>query len=225
MSLSLAATRRLPLSISVRVVSNKHATVGATTLLYNTHRMTASNQLRHRLHAVSRFHTGNRGQQEIMKLPRELRMFRYAEQNAVKQLKEEKETMASRATNLAKEQVAAAAAPAAVKAKKPIMQRVKEEIIHYWHGTKLLGLEIRISSKLTSKLLKGGKLTRREQRQVSSKLRFQMDDYRKNERKKRYTYFEMTKHSCVEPLPTCCVWSPLLCSSLCLSWSFCSLLH
>ncbi|KAG2185285.1 hypothetical protein INT44_002075 [Umbelopsis vinacea] len=169
MSLSLAATRRLPLSISVRVVSNKHATVGATTLLYNTHRMTASNQLRHRLHAVSRFHTGSRGQQEIMKLPRELRMFRYAEQNVVKQLKEEKETMASRATNLAKEQVAAkaaAVAPAAVKAKKPIMQRVKEEIVHYWHGTKLLGLEIRISSKLTSKLLKGGKLTRREQRQL-----------------------------------------------------------
>jgi LETM1-like protein len=176
MSLSLAATRRLPLSISVRVVSNKHATVGATTLLYNTHRMTASNQLRHRLHAVSRFHTGNRGQQELMKLPKELRMFRYAEQNVLKQLKEEKETMASRATNLAKEQVAdkaAAAAPAVAKAKKPIMQRVKEEIIHYWHGTKLLGLEIRISSKLTSKLLKGGKLTRREQRQVSSRSRFQ----------------------------------------------------
>lgn len=109
-----------------------------------------------------------------MRLPKELRIFRYAEQSAVKQVKEEKETMASRATNLAKEQVAdkaaaaaAPAAPAAVKVKKPLMQRIKEEAIHYWHGTKLLGLEIRISAKLTSKLLKGGKLTRREQRQVS----------------------------------------------------------
>jgi LETM1 and EF-hand domain-containing protein 1 len=95
-----------------------------------------------------------------MKLPNELRIFRYAEQSVAKQVKEEKETMASRATNLAKEQVASASTvtPAAVKTKKPI---------HYWHGTKLLGLEIRISTKLTHKLLKGGKLTRREQRQVS----------------------------------------------------------
>jgi len=168
MSLALAS-RRLPYSISVKLVSGRHATVGATSLLYNTHRITASNQLRYRLQAVSRFHSGNRGRQDIMKLPNELRIFRYAEQSVAKQVKEEKETMASRATNLAKEQVASASTvtPAAVKTKKPIMQRIKEEAIHYWHGTKLLGLEIRISTKLTHKLLKGGKLTRREQRQVS----------------------------------------------------------
>ncbi|KAG2227658.1 hypothetical protein INT45_004700 [Circinella minor] len=57
-----------------------------------------------------------------------------------------------------------AAAP--IKPKKTIWQKVKEEAVHYWHGTKLLGLEIKISSKLTWKLLNGGYLTRREARQL-----------------------------------------------------------
>lgn len=60
----------------------------------------------------------------------------------------------------------AAAAPASVKKKKTLWQKVKDEATHYWDGTKLLGLEIRISSKLTWKLLNGGYLTRREARQV-----------------------------------------------------------
>lgn len=89
---------------------------------------------------------------------------------------EEKETMTSRAAALAKEQQAKAAAAAsgtvaapantAVKPKKTLWQKVKDEAVHYWHGTQLLGLEIRISSKLTWKLLNGGKLTRREHRQL-----------------------------------------------------------
>lgn len=90
---------------------------------------------------------------------------------------EEKETMTSRAAALAKEQQAKAAAAAsgtvsstnaatAVKPKKTLWQKVKEEATHYWHGTQLLGLEIKISSSLTWKLLHGGKLTRREHRQL-----------------------------------------------------------
>lgn len=55
---------------------------------------------------------------------------------------------------------------AAVTKKKPLTTRIKDEITHYWHGTKLLGLEIKISTKLLYKLLKGQKLTRREHRQV-----------------------------------------------------------
>ncbi|KAF8944469.1 hypothetical protein BGZ47_004191 [Haplosporangium gracile] len=43
---------------------------------------------------------------------------------------------------------------------------VKKELIHYWHGTKLLGTEIKISTKLANRLLHGSKLTRREQRQL-----------------------------------------------------------
>jgi LETM1 and EF-hand domain-containing protein 1 len=45
--------------------------------------------------------------------------------------------------------------------------KVKEEASHYWHGTKLLGQEIKISAKLQYKVLQGSTLTRRERRQVS----------------------------------------------------------
>ncbi|TPX51017.1 hypothetical protein SeMB42_g02050 [Synchytrium endobioticum] len=52
------------------------------------------------------------------------------------------------------------------KEKKSITQRVKDELVHYWHGTKLLGAEIAISSRIMWQLLHGHKLTRREQRQL-----------------------------------------------------------
>ncbi|RIA89627.1 LETM1-like protein [Glomus cerebriforme] len=58
------------------------------------------------------------------------------------------------------------ASAATVAKKKPLTTRIKDELIHYWHGTKLLGLEIKISTKLLYKLLKGQKLTRREHRQL-----------------------------------------------------------
>jgi hypothetical protein len=45
--------------------------------------------------------------------------------------------------------------------------KVKEEASHYWHGTKLLGQEIKISAKLQYKVLQGSTLTRRERRQAS----------------------------------------------------------
>ncbi|CAO1622115.1 unnamed protein product [Sympodiomycopsis kandeliae] len=44
--------------------------------------------------------------------------------------------------------------------------KVKEEAAHYWHGTKLLGKEIRISARLLRRLLSGYSLTRREHRQL-----------------------------------------------------------
>lgn len=52
------------------------------------------------------------------------------------------------------------------KPKVSLWDKVKKEAKHYWHGTKLLGREIKISSKLQWKVLNGGTLTRREQRQV-----------------------------------------------------------
>lgn len=117
------------------------------------------------------------------------RLLRNAEKPSVnKEISSEAEsTMTSRAARLALEQqqqaaeagtattgnassnagVTASAAESGLKAKKKTLwQKVKDEAVHYWHGTKLLGLEIRISSKLIWKLLKGGKLTRREARQV-----------------------------------------------------------
>ncbi len=64
-------------------------------------------------------------------------------------------------------------APAAKEKKKPTgpwhkraWAVVKKEAAHYWAGTKLLGQEIKISSKLQWKVLQGGSLTRRERRQL-----------------------------------------------------------
>ncbi|KAF1808138.1 LETM1-domain-containing protein [Eremomyces bilateralis CBS 781.70] len=47
-----------------------------------------------------------------------------------------------------------------------IWQKVKKEAAHYWDGTKLLGFEVRISSKLALKMAAGYELTRRESRQL-----------------------------------------------------------
>lgn len=44
--------------------------------------------------------------------------------------------------------------------------KVKHEAAHYWNGSKLLVAEVRISSRLLLKLMRGGNLTRRENRQV-----------------------------------------------------------
>jgi LETM1 and EF-hand domain-containing protein 1 len=53
-----------------------------------------------------------------------------------------------------------------------IWKKVKHEAQHYWHGSKLLVSEVRISSKLQWKILHGEGLTRRERRQASpSRLR------------------------------------------------------
>lgn len=52
------------------------------------------------------------------------------------------------------------------KKKLTVWQKVKHELNHYWDGTKLLGFEIRISSKLALKMAAGYELTRRERRQV-----------------------------------------------------------
>jgi LETM1 and EF-hand domain-containing protein 1 len=61
--------------------------------------------------------------------------------------------------------------PAAKQLKEPlgtrIWKKVKHEAQHYWHGSKLLVSEVRISSKLQWKILHGEGLTRRERRQAS----------------------------------------------------------
>ncbi|OSX64799.1 hypothetical protein POSPLADRAFT_1178344 [Postia placenta MAD-698-R-SB12] len=47
-----------------------------------------------------------------------------------------------------------------------VWKKVKHEAQHYWHGSKLLGAEVRISSRLLWKILHGESLTRRERRQL-----------------------------------------------------------
>lgn len=50
--------------------------------------------------------------------------------------------------------------------KPPLWDRVKHEVQHYWNGTKLLGYEIKVSSKLMFKMLAGYGLLRRESNQL-----------------------------------------------------------
>ena len=47
-----------------------------------------------------------------------------------------------------------------------IWERVKHEAKHYWNGTKLLATEVRISTRLATKMALGYELTRREYRQL-----------------------------------------------------------
>lgn len=56
---------------------------------------------------------------------------------------------------------------AVAKPKKSIKQKVLDEIMHYYHGFRLLGLNAKISFKLGLKKMKGHELTRREHNLVS----------------------------------------------------------
>ncbi|RZF40766.1 hypothetical protein LSTR_LSTR011283 [Laodelphax striatellus] len=49
-----------------------------------------------------------------------------------------------------------------VTVKKPLTTRIKEELLHYWHGFRLLGIDINVCRKLIWRVLNGHKLTRRE---------------------------------------------------------------
>lgn len=81
-----------------------------------------------------------------------------------KEAEELKAALSSKSDKPASKEVAAT--PDADKKKLTLWEKVKKEAKHYWHGTRLLGKEIRISAKLQKKVLNGGTLTRREQRQV-----------------------------------------------------------
>ncbi|CAG8696212.1 16296_t:CDS:10 [Funneliformis mosseae] len=100
-------------------------------------------------------------------LPNELRLLRNAQvsKESVKGTIENehiKHKVAKEESSINKENTSTAT----IYKKKALITRIKDEFIHYWHGTKLLGLEIKISTKLLYKLLKGQKFTRREQRQL-----------------------------------------------------------
>lgn len=56
--------------------------------------------------------------------------------------------------------------PATPKPKESLMQRIKHEVKHYVNGTKLLGYELKISTKLLAKFVQGYELSRRENNQL-----------------------------------------------------------
>ncbi|CAG2067448.1 unnamed protein product, partial [Timema podura] len=55
--------------------------------------------------------------------------------------------------------------PVEVKVKKSLKQKIVDEIVHYYHGFRLLFIDINISRKLLWRVLNGKTLTRREHNQ------------------------------------------------------------
>ncbi|KAK9450394.1 LETM1-like protein-domain-containing protein [Limtongia smithiae] len=84
------------------------------------------------------------------------------------------EATTATATTVAATTITAAATPATTPAVpatnsekiKSLMSKIKAGLMHVWDGTRLLGVEIKISSKLAYKMAAGYELTRRESRQL-----------------------------------------------------------
>lgn len=96
-------------------------------------------------------------------------------EETIKNLKEEKEEKAKQVKQQV-QQVAPVESPSKQIAKydfnamkawvRTIPQAVKETIIHYYHGFRLLFLDIKVSAKLLKRILSGHSLNRREHRLV-----------------------------------------------------------
>lgn len=87
-------------------------------------------------------------------------------EDTVKNIKEQKEIK-----NKAQESLVQSGSKSVEKVEKlTVWQKVKGEIIHYYHGFRLLGLDMKISAKLIWRILKGKELSRREHRLVSYEL-------------------------------------------------------
>lgn len=90
-------------------------------------------------------------------------------EKAVKALKEKVEQLEKEEESVPKPElkVAAKAEPVApVVAKKSLWQRFVAELKHYYHGFRLLFIDMRICTRLLWNVLNGKSLTRRERRQV-----------------------------------------------------------
>ncbi|GBN39283.1 Mitochondrial proton/calcium exchanger protein [Araneus ventricosus] len=86
-------------------------------------------------------------------------------EETVKVLKEEKKVkdgVESEGTALKSESTATVTVPE----KRSIGKRVWDEILHYYHGFRLLFVDIKISTRLAFKIARGEELTRREHRQL-----------------------------------------------------------
>lgn len=86
--------------------------------------------------------------------------------NDIKEQKEQKELKELKNKSIEKKpKLTVQSSEKAVAEKKPtIWQKVKAEIIHYYHGFRLLGLDMKVSAKLIWRILKGKELSRREHR-------------------------------------------------------------
>ncbi|KAL6266395.1 hypothetical protein P5V15_003248 [Pogonomyrmex californicus] len=81
-------------------------------------------------------------------------------EETVKNIKEEKEFKDKMVECVSKDNDQAKKAVAKVS----IWQKIKSEILHYYHGFRLLGLDMKVSAKLIWRILHGNELSRREHR-------------------------------------------------------------
>lgn len=81
-------------------------------------------------------------------------------EETVKALKGEAEPLADPAKPVA------SAPPVPVHPKRPLLKRIWDELVHYYHGFRLLFIDIRVSSRLLYRVLNGEDLTRREHKQL-----------------------------------------------------------
>lgn len=81
-------------------------------------------------------------------------------EETVKNIKEEKELKSKMETGAVTESELAKKAVAKV----TMWQKIKGEILHYYHGFRLLGLDMKVSAKLIWRILHGNVLSRREHR-------------------------------------------------------------
>ncbi|XP_054005656.1 mitochondrial proton/calcium exchanger protein [Hylaeus anthracinus] len=79
-------------------------------------------------------------------------------EDTVKNIKEQKEQKDKTETSVVH------STQKALAEKPTLWQKVKGEIIHYYHGFRLLGLDMKISAKLVWRILQGKELSRREHR-------------------------------------------------------------
>lgn len=81
-------------------------------------------------------------------------------EETVKSIKEEKK---QKSENVASTDVVKAPEKALAK-RQVLWQKIKAELLHYYHGFRLLGLDMKVSAKLVWRILQGYELSRREHR-------------------------------------------------------------
>lgn len=86
-------------------------------------------------------------------------------EDTVKSLKEDKEEK-DKTVVAASNDVSTKTKEQTVAEKRSMWQKVKAEMIHYYHGFRLLGLDVKVSAKLFWRVLHGNELTRREHKLV-----------------------------------------------------------
>jgi LETM1 and EF-hand domain-containing protein 1 len=84
-------------------------------------------------------------------------------EETVKNIKEEKEKQKSQTLSSS---IIIKSQEKGLEKKPTLWQKIKIELLHYYHGFRLLGLDMKVSAKLILRILQGHELSRREHRLV-----------------------------------------------------------